>query len=215
MKYNNHMHSDSKKRRSFVALLFAAGDVKRWASTPAMFRSSNAADRRLLSRNRCLHSAGHGERSGRSVVLLAVVRSESPSLLPSSAVPGAPAAAAGRCPSLHQPLLVRQAQPVAAIALASAPRRSASFSARALQGTRLAPAGVLAWPSQPASCALRSTAVSPPPASVGSRSFFPLHASSPNPAVEGTPCRPCSSASVRLARRPSLLRWASSFTLRC
>jgi hypothetical protein len=25
------MHSDSKKRRSFLALLFAAGDVKRWA----------------------------------------------------------------------------------------------------------------------------------------------------------------------------------------
>jgi [ribosomal protein S5]-alanine N-acetyltransferase len=24
------MHSDSKKRRSFLALLFAAGDVKRW-----------------------------------------------------------------------------------------------------------------------------------------------------------------------------------------
>jgi len=29
---NNHMHSDSKKRRSFLALLFAAGDVKRWAA---------------------------------------------------------------------------------------------------------------------------------------------------------------------------------------
>ena len=26
---NDHMHSDSKKRRSFVALLFADGDVKR------------------------------------------------------------------------------------------------------------------------------------------------------------------------------------------
>ena len=26
---NNHMHSDSKKRRSFVALFFAAGDVRR------------------------------------------------------------------------------------------------------------------------------------------------------------------------------------------
>jgi hypothetical protein len=25
------MHSDSKKRRSFLALLFAAGDVKRYA----------------------------------------------------------------------------------------------------------------------------------------------------------------------------------------
>jgi len=30
IKANNRMHSDSKKRRSFVALLFAAaGDVKR------------------------------------------------------------------------------------------------------------------------------------------------------------------------------------------
>jgi hypothetical protein len=27
--YNNRMHLDSKKRRSFVALLFAAGDAKR------------------------------------------------------------------------------------------------------------------------------------------------------------------------------------------
>ena len=26
---NNHMHSDSKKRRSFLALLFASGDVRR------------------------------------------------------------------------------------------------------------------------------------------------------------------------------------------
>jgi hypothetical protein len=26
---NNHMHSDSKKRRSFLAMLFAAGDVWR------------------------------------------------------------------------------------------------------------------------------------------------------------------------------------------
>jgi len=30
IKANNHMHSDSKKRRSFLALLFAAGDVKRY-----------------------------------------------------------------------------------------------------------------------------------------------------------------------------------------
>lgn len=29
---NNRMHADSKKRRSFVALLFAAGDARRWAS---------------------------------------------------------------------------------------------------------------------------------------------------------------------------------------
>lgn len=28
---NNYIHSDSKKHRSFAALLFAAGDVKRWA----------------------------------------------------------------------------------------------------------------------------------------------------------------------------------------
>jgi hypothetical protein len=28
-KPNNHMHSDNKKHRSFVALLFAAGDVRR------------------------------------------------------------------------------------------------------------------------------------------------------------------------------------------
>jgi len=27
---NNHMHSDNKKRRSFVAMLFAAGDVGRY-----------------------------------------------------------------------------------------------------------------------------------------------------------------------------------------
>jgi hypothetical protein len=27
-KHNNHMHSDSKKRCSFLALLFVAGDVK-------------------------------------------------------------------------------------------------------------------------------------------------------------------------------------------
>lgn len=29
---NNHMHSDCKKRRSSVALLFAAGDVKRYVA---------------------------------------------------------------------------------------------------------------------------------------------------------------------------------------
>jgi hypothetical protein len=27
--HNNRIHSDSKKRRSFLALLFAAGDAKR------------------------------------------------------------------------------------------------------------------------------------------------------------------------------------------
>ncbi len=31
-KANNRMHSDSKKRRSFVALLFTAGDARRYAS---------------------------------------------------------------------------------------------------------------------------------------------------------------------------------------
>jgi len=30
---NNHMHSDSKKRRSVLALLFAAGDVSRYVSS--------------------------------------------------------------------------------------------------------------------------------------------------------------------------------------
>jgi hypothetical protein len=30
--HNNHMHSDSKKRRSYLALLFAAGDVGRYVS---------------------------------------------------------------------------------------------------------------------------------------------------------------------------------------
>ena len=28
---NNHIHADIKKRRSFLALLFAAGDVRRYA----------------------------------------------------------------------------------------------------------------------------------------------------------------------------------------
>jgi len=30
-KHNNHMHADSEKHRSFLALLFAAGDAGRWA----------------------------------------------------------------------------------------------------------------------------------------------------------------------------------------
>tara|TARA_B110000908_G_scaffold143527_1_gene172519 strand:+ start:287 stop:409 length:123 start_codon:yes stop_codon:yes gene_type:complete len=34
---NNHMHSDSKKRRSFLALLFAAGDVGRYAKKDMQF----------------------------------------------------------------------------------------------------------------------------------------------------------------------------------
>jgi len=37
---NNHMHSDSKKRRSFVALLFAAGDVKRWRQNASAMPSA-------------------------------------------------------------------------------------------------------------------------------------------------------------------------------
>lgn len=36
MASNNHMHSDSKKRRSFVALLFAAGDAKRYVAMEAV-----------------------------------------------------------------------------------------------------------------------------------------------------------------------------------
>ncbi len=31
MQYKMQMHSDGKKRRSFVALLFAAGDLRRYA----------------------------------------------------------------------------------------------------------------------------------------------------------------------------------------
>jgi len=34
---NNHMHTDSKKRRSFLALLFAAGDVGRWQIRGKMY----------------------------------------------------------------------------------------------------------------------------------------------------------------------------------
>jgi hypothetical protein len=29
--HNNRIHSDKKKRRSFLALLFSAGDARRWA----------------------------------------------------------------------------------------------------------------------------------------------------------------------------------------
>jgi len=32
------MHSDSKKRRSFLALLFAAGDVERWQKKTASYQ---------------------------------------------------------------------------------------------------------------------------------------------------------------------------------
>ena len=45
MKYNNRIHSDSKKRRSFVALLFAAGDAKRCASFGSAKRSVGAWQR--------------------------------------------------------------------------------------------------------------------------------------------------------------------------
>jgi hypothetical protein len=34
---NNRMHSDCKKRRSFLALLFASGDAWRWAGKPENF----------------------------------------------------------------------------------------------------------------------------------------------------------------------------------
>ena len=32
MSHNNHIHSDNQKRRSFLALLLVAGDVKRYAN---------------------------------------------------------------------------------------------------------------------------------------------------------------------------------------
>lgn len=32
MKHNNHICSDSKKRRSYLTMLFVAGDVKRYVS---------------------------------------------------------------------------------------------------------------------------------------------------------------------------------------
>jgi hypothetical protein len=35
------MHSDGKKRRSFLALLFAAGDLRRWAATQVKFNGNN------------------------------------------------------------------------------------------------------------------------------------------------------------------------------
>ncbi len=43
MNANKHMHSDSKKRRSsfLVALLLAAGDVKRYAADQGSRRISN------------------------------------------------------------------------------------------------------------------------------------------------------------------------------
>jgi len=36
---NEHMHADSKKRRSFLALLFAAGDVRRWPAKEGIVSS--------------------------------------------------------------------------------------------------------------------------------------------------------------------------------
>jgi len=38
---NNRMHSDSKKRRSFLALLFAAGDARRYAYKELILALSN------------------------------------------------------------------------------------------------------------------------------------------------------------------------------
>ena len=38
------MHSDSKKRRSFLALLFAAGDLRRYFSIGQWFRFENKID---------------------------------------------------------------------------------------------------------------------------------------------------------------------------
>jgi len=40
---NKQMHSDSKKRRSFLALLFAAGDLRRWVFTGDMHLTSAQA----------------------------------------------------------------------------------------------------------------------------------------------------------------------------
>ena len=34
---NNHMHSDSKNHRSFLALLFTAGDVRRYMGKARMY----------------------------------------------------------------------------------------------------------------------------------------------------------------------------------
>jgi hypothetical protein len=53
MPYNNHIHSDSKKRRSFVALLFAAGDVKRSKDAPG----TRAAARNAFCPSDCFNVA--------------------------------------------------------------------------------------------------------------------------------------------------------------
>ncbi|PTN08096.1 hypothetical protein C8R11_1303 [Nitrosomonas aestuarii] len=45
------MHSDSKKRRSFLALLFAAGDVKRYAREAAL----GPGDNEIKRENGCLY----------------------------------------------------------------------------------------------------------------------------------------------------------------
>jgi len=41
------MHSDSKKRRSFVALLFAAGDLQRWAVQRKERKGGRPVDTRI------------------------------------------------------------------------------------------------------------------------------------------------------------------------
>jgi hypothetical protein len=45
------MHSDSKKRRSFVALLFAAGDAKRWAAAAEKLARGEETCSRKAARN--------------------------------------------------------------------------------------------------------------------------------------------------------------------
>ncbi len=49
--HNNHMHSDSKKRRSFLAMLFAAGDVKRSSALRADERARVVPNIGFLARS--------------------------------------------------------------------------------------------------------------------------------------------------------------------
>ena len=46
IEHNNRMHSDHKKRRSFVALLFVSGDAKRYThvSKSAIDKIKNSVD---------------------------------------------------------------------------------------------------------------------------------------------------------------------------
>ncbi len=48
--YNNRMHSDSKKRRSFLALLFVAGDAWRSRRLRRRLCGGNGANRGVLNR---------------------------------------------------------------------------------------------------------------------------------------------------------------------